>query len=367
MFKFLKEKIKSAIKGISKEVEEKAEEQVQEAIKKEPETIKEELKKEPIKTEEIIKPQTKEKIREIIEETPEEPKEKKSFATKLKEKITTKKISEKEFENLFWNLEVALMENNVAIEVIEKIKESLKMDLVNNPIEKKKVEEIIENSLKSSVKELFKESEFDLIQKIKDSDKPYVILFLGINGSGKTTSIAKVAHLLKVNKLSVVLAASDTFRAAAIDQLQSWGDKLDLKVIKHDYGADAAAVAFDAIKHAKAKKTDVVLIDTAGRMHSNTNLIDELKKIVKVSKPDLKLFVGESITGNDCIEQAKTFDNAVDIDGIILSKADVDEKGGTAISISYVTDKPILFLGTGQNLGDLEKFSVSKLMESLGW
>ena len=363
MFKFLKEKIKSAVKGMSRQVEEKAEDQVQEAIKKEPEPIKEK----PIKTEEIIKPETKEKIREIIEETPKEPEEKKSFATKLKEKITTKKISEKEFEDLFWNLEVALMENNVAIEVIEKIKESLKMDLVDNPIEKKKIEEIIENSLKSSIKELFKENEFDLIKKIKAADKPYIILFLGINGSGKTTSIAKVAHLLKANNLSVVLAASDTFRAAAIDQLQSWGDKLDLKVIKHDYGADAAAVAFDAIKHAKAKKTDVVLIDTAGRMHSNTNLIDELKKIVKVSNPDLKLFVGESITGNDCIEQAKTFDNAIDIDGIVLSKADVDEKGGTAISISYVTDKPILFLGTGQNLGDLERFSVSKLIESLGW
>jgi fused signal recognition particle receptor len=375
MFKFLKEKIKSAVRGISKEVEEKAEEETQEIIEKEPEVIPEpeEIIKEPeppkevkpvIKTEEIIKPETKDKIKEIIEE---KPKEKKSFATKLKEKITTKKISEKEFEDLFWNLEVALMENNVAIEVIEKIKESLKMDLVNNPIEKKKVEEIIENSLKNSVKELFKEGEFDLIKKIKASDKPYIILFLGINGSGKTTSIAKVAHLLKNNDLSVVLAASDTFRAAAIDQLQTWGDKLELKVIKHDYGADAAAVAFDAIKHAKAKKTDVVLIDTAGRMHSNVNLIDELKKIVKVSKPDLKLFVGESITGNDCIEQAKTFDNAVDIDGIVLSKADVDEKGGTAISISYVTDKPILFLGTGQNLGDLERFSVSKLMESLGW
>lgn len=356
MFKFLKEKIKTAVKGISKEVEEKAVEETQEVIKEEP------VKEEPIKTEEIIKPETKEKIESIIEK----PEERKSFASKIKERITTKKISAKEFEELFWNLEVALMENNVAIEVIEKIKESLKMDLVDNPIEKKKVEEIIENSLKNSIKDLFKKNETDLIKKIKKSDKPYVILFLGINGSGKTTTIAKVAHLLKANNLKVVLAASDTFRAAAIDQLQTWGDKLEVKVIKHDYGADAAAVAFDSIKHAKATKKDVVLIDTAGRMHSNVNLIDELKKVVKVSKPDLKIFVGESITGNDCIEQAKTFDDAVDLDGIILSKADVDEKGGTAISISYVTDKPILFLGTGQNLGDLEKFSVSKLMESLG-
>ncbi|MCD4759723.1 signal recognition particle-docking protein FtsY [archaeon] len=358
MFKFLKEKIKTAVKKISKEVEEKAVEETQEIIKEEPKAILE------LETKEIIKPETKEKIKEILDKPV---KEEKSFAAKIKEKITTKKISEKKFEELFWDLEVALMENNVAIEVIEKIKASLKLDLVDNPLEKRKVGEIIENSLKSTIKDLFENAEFDLIKKIKASDKPYTILFLGVNGSGKTTTIAKLAHYLKANNLKVVLAAADTFRAAAIDQLQTWGDKLDLKVIKHDYGADSAAVAFDAVKHAKAKKIDVVLIDTAGRMHSNTNLMDELKKVVKVSKPNLKVFVGESITGNDCIEQAKTFDTAVSLDGIVLSKADVDEKGGTAISISYVTDKPILFLGTGQNLGDLEKFSVSKLMEGLGF
>jgi len=361
MFKFLKEKLRSAVKSISKEVEEKAEEEIQEVIKEEPKIVEE-----PKKTEEIIKPEVKKRIKEIID-TPVVKEEKKSFASKLKERITTKKIGDKEFEDLFWNLELALMENNVAVEVIEKIKESLRMDIVNIPIEKRKIEEIIENSLKETIKELFKDPDFDLIRSIKDSEKPYVILLLGINGSGKTTTIAKLAHLLKYNNLKVVLAASDTFRAAAIDQLEIWGKKLDAKVIKHDYGADAAAVAFDSIKHAKAKNIDVVLIDTAGRMHSNTNLVDELKKIVKVSKPNLKIFIGESITGNDCIEQAKTFNKAVGLDGIILSKADVDEKGGTAISISYVIDKPIIYLGTGQQLGDLERFSVSKLMESLGW
>jgi len=357
MFKFLKSKIKGAVKSISKEVEEKAEEEIQEVIKEEP--VEEPPKP---KKKGFLEPELKEEIKEIVEEEP-----KKSLTAKIKERITTKKISEKEFEDLFWELEVALMENNVAIEVIEKIKEELKADLVNNPIEKKKVENIIENSLKETIQSLFKEPEIDLIKKIKASEKPYVILLLGVNGSGKTTSIAKLTHLLKANKLSVVLGAADTFRAAAIDQIENWGEKLDVKVIKHDYGADAAAVAFDTVKHAKSKKTDVVLIDTAGRMHSNVNLIDELKKIVKVSKPDLKIFVGESVTGNDCIEQAKKFDTAVGLDGIILSKADIDEKGGTSISISYVTDKPILFLGTGQELKDLERFNVAKLMESLGW
>ncbi len=362
MFKFLKEKLKNAVRGISKEVEEKAEEETQEIIKEEPEEIK--PKKEPAG---FLKPELKEEIKEIVTEKEVKPEPKKSFASKLKEKITTKKISEQEFEDLFWNLELVLLENNVAVEAIDKIKKSLKVELVDTPIEKRKIEQTIESSLKDTIKELFKEDSFDLIKKINSSEKPYVILFLGINGSGKTTTIAKLAHLLKSNNLKPVLAASDTFRAAAIDQLEEWSKKLDVKVIKHDYGADAAAVAFDAIKHAKSTKKDVVLIDTAGRMHSNQNLMDELKKVVKVSKPNLKIFVGESITGNDCIEQAQTFNKAVDIDGIILSKADVDEKGGTAISISYVTDKPILFLGTGQNLGDLEKFSVSKLMESLGW
>ncbi|MBT7238123.1 signal recognition particle-docking protein FtsY [Candidatus Woesearchaeota archaeon] len=310
----------------------------------------------------MIEKETKEKIEKIIEEKP-----KKSLASKIKEKITTKRISEKEFEELFWELELALLENNVAVEVIEKIKQELKVDLVDNPLEKNKIEDIIENSLKETIKDLFKEPDFNLIEKIKESEKPYVILLLGVNGSGKTTTVAKLTKLLQTNKLSVTLAAADTFRAAAIDQIQSWADKLDVKLIKHDYGADAAAVAFDAVKHAKAKKIDVVLIDTAGRMHSNINLRDELKKIVRIAKPDLKIFVGESITGNDCIEQATTFNEAVEIDGIILSKADIDEKGGTAISISHVTDKPILYLGTGQELKDIEKFNVSKLIENLGW
>ena len=167
-------------------------------------------------------------------------------------------------------------------------------------------------------------------------------------------------------KKSVVIAAADTFRAAAIDQLQLHADKLNIKMIKHDYGSDAAAVAFDAVKHAEAKKIDVVLIDTAGRIHSNINLMDEMKKIIRVAKPDLKIFIGESITGNDCTEQAKKFNEAIGIDGIILSKADIDEKGGAAISISYITGKPILYIGTGQEYKDIKEFNPEMIMENLG-
>jgi len=172
--------------------------------------------------------------------------------------------------------------------------------------------------------------------------------------------------MFQQNNLSVVMAAADTFRAAAIDQLQLHADKLGIKLIKHEYGSDAAAVAFDAVKHAEATKKDVVLIDTAGRLHSNVNLMDEMKKIIRVANPDLKIFIGESITGNDCVEQAKKFDEAVGIDGILLSKADVDEKGGAAISVSYVTKKPILYLGTGQEYEDLQAFDKNKLLASIG-
>ncbi|MFC1698313.1 signal recognition particle-docking protein FtsY, partial [Nanoarchaeota archaeon] len=196
-------------------------------------------------------------------------------------------------------------------------------------------------------------------------NKPFVICFVGVNGSGKTTSIAKFAHMLKENNFKSTIAASDTFRAAAIQQLEEHGKNLGIKVIKHDYGSDAAAVAFDAVKYAEAKELDVVLIDTAGRLHSNVNLMDEMKKIVRVAQPDFKIFVGESITGNDCVEQAKKFNEASELNGIILSKADIDEKGGAAISISYVTGKPILYLGVGQEYGDLEPFDKDKLLESI--
>ncbi len=162
------------------------------------------------------------------------------------------------------------------------------------------------------------------------------------------------------------MAAADTFRAAAIDQLQNHGDKIGVKVMKHEYGSDAAAVAYDAIEYAKSKGIDVVLIDTAGRTHSNVNLMDELKKIIRVANPDMKIFVGDSLTGNDMVEQAQKYAETTGIDGIMLAKADVDEKGGATISAAYVTKKPILFLGTGQEYGDLEEFDKDKIMKNLG-
>ena len=338
------------------------------------------------KTEESEQEEQKEEVsdKDIKEEKPEEEEKKqyeekieednnKGIFSKIKNVVATKKINDKKFEEMFWDLELALLENNVAVEVIEKIKKDLKISLVDKPLARGMIEKQITNTLKSSLNDILETEQFSIIDRIKENKKkepgekkPYIICFVGINGSGKTTTIAKIAHMLKEQGISCCLAAADTFRAAAIDQLAYHAEKIGVKIIKHEYGSDPAAVAFDAIKHAKAKNLDAVLIDTAGRIHSNVNLQDEMKKIIRVANPDLKIFVGESITGNDCIEQASKFNESINIDAIILSKADIDEKGGAAISISYVTQKPIIYLGTGQEYQDIEIFDKEKILSSIG-
>jgi len=346
--------------------------EVKKTVAEKPIKKTEEVPQEPIqeKTQHIEKEVVVEKENEpqpnvpLEQEIPTQEKQQGFFA-KIKETITTRRINESQFEELFWDLEVALLENNVAVEVIEKIKGDLKVQLVDKPIPRSSIASTIGSTLKSSIEDLLKTDSFDFMERIKEK-KPFVICFVGVNGSGKTTTIAKIAHMLQKKGMSVVIAAADTFRAAAIDQLQVHAEKLGVRLIKHDYGSDPAAVAFDAIKHAKSKNIDVVLIDTAGRMHSNINLTDEMKKIMRIAKPDLKIFVGESITGNDCVEQANHFNQAIGIDGIILAKADIDEKGGAAVSVSYVTQKPILFLGTGQGYDDIEKFEPEVILANLG-
>ncbi|MEN7982689.1 MAG: signal recognition particle-docking protein FtsY, partial [Nanoarchaeota archaeon] len=243
---------------------------------------------------------------------------------------------------------------------------------------KKEVESEIKDFFREIIEEILIEP-YDFADRVKNRKSdvgsqgseagkrdPYVILFCGINGTGKTTTVAKVADYLKGNNLSCVLAAGDTFRAASIEQLKTHGERLNIKVVAHEYGSDPASVGFDAIAYAKKNKIDCVLIDTAGRMHTSKNLLKEMEKIVKVCKPDLKIFVGESITGNDILEQVRSFDWAIGIDGIVLSKADIDEKGGTALSVGYVTKKPILYLGTGQEYDKFEVFDREKFIERLG-
>ena len=315
--------------------------------------------------EEVEQEETEE---ETEEETPEEEEteEKSGFFGKLRDAVTKRTLSTEKFDEIFWELELAMLENNVAVEVIEKIKNDLREELTTGKVSRLDLEGQVTTRLKQSIEELFDVPTFDMIDRIKKAPKPFKLCIIGVNGAGKTTTLAKIVKKLQDNDLSVVVAAADTFRAAAIQQLQEHCERLDVKMISQGYGADPAAVAFDAIKHAESKNIDVVLIDTAGRLHSNTNLMAELEKVVRVSKPDMKLFVGEATTGNDCVEQAKTFDELVGIDAIVLSKADVDEKGGAAISVSYVTGKPILYLGTGQNYEDLEEFDKEKVVGALG-
>jgi fused signal recognition particle receptor len=293
-----------------------------------------------------------------------------SFLKKVTSRISKVKITDEDFEIYAEELEMLLLENNVALEVAEKIVKELKEKLVGKELLKKEIEGEIKDSFKEIIENILIEP-FDLAEKIKEknsdqSKEPYVVLFCGINGTGKTTTIAKIADSLKKKNISCVLAAADTFRAASIEQIKKHGEKLEIKVIANEYGSDPASVGFDAIQYAKKNLINCVLIDTAGRMHTSKNLLNEIEKISRVCKPDTKIFVGESLTGNDAVEQVKSFDWAIGIDGIILTKADVDEKGGTALSVGFVTKKPILYLGTGQEYEAIEPFSKEKFIQMLG-
>lgn len=376
MFEALKKKLSSWL-GTAKEKKKKGAKKTskKEKSKKKSKEKKRKEKKSPIRiTEEIeeIKEKNNEKITEkieikeiILEKEVKEPK-KEGFFSRLFKKFSSAKITSETFEEIFSELEIILLENNVALEVVEKIREDLSKSLIGIEIKKTEIEQRITKSLKESILEVLIEPN-NLIEQIKSKKEgPFVILFFGINGSGKTTSIAKLAHKLKKESISVIMAAADTFRAASIEQLQTHGKNLGIEVISKEYGSDPAAVAFEAIQQAKKNNIRAVLIDTAGRMYTKQNLMKEMEKIVRVSKPDLKIFVGESITGNDAVEQAKTFNETAGIDGIILSKADVDEKAGTILSVSYVTKKPIYYLGTGQEYKDIQDFKKSNVLKNLG-
>ena len=378
----IEEAVEKPKEKISRKEKKKTEKQIKKKNEKkkvfekiDEENIDEKLKKE-VSKEKYVEPEKEfnngmemfqpepEKTLEKIKEISKEPeKEKKHF---FKDIFSGKKrISSEEFESYSEDLEMILLENNVALEVAEKIIYELKEKIVGKDIEKKEIENLIKKSLKEIIENVLVKP-FDIVKEIEEKKSPYVIIFCGINGAGKTTTIAKFANLLKTKKISSVLAAGDTFRAASIEQLNQHGEKLNLKVISHEYGSDPAAVGFDAVKYAEKNKIKAVLIDTAGRMHTATNLLKEMEKIKRVCKPDRVIFLGESITGNDSVDQVKAFDDTIGIDGIILSKADIDEKGGTALSVGYITKKPIIYLGTGQEYKDFEKFDKEKFIEKLG-
>lgn len=277
-----------------------------------------------------------------------------------------KKIKEGSLDDFLWDLEIVLMEADVALPVVEEIKNGVKENLSGKKYNRSfDLEEVVELAIKDSIRDVLKLNEFDFDAWVKEQQKPFSVMFVGINGTGKTTAIAKIANRLMKNDMTVVLAAGDTFRAGAIEQLTIHADRLGCKIVKHTQDADPAAVAYDAIEHAKAKRKDAVLIDTAGRMQTNSNLIDEMKKIVRVAKPELKIFVGDSLAGNDAVEQARVFDDAIGIDAVILTKIDADSKGGAALSIAHTIGKPIAFVCNGQEYGDIIKFDADWMLDRL--
>lgn len=281
------------------------------------------------------------------------------------EKKPSRMISDDRLDDLLWDLEVGLLEADVAYSVIESIKKDIKEELRNAHVERGKIGEVVENVLKNAIAHVLKASELDFIDFVKKKDKPVVIMFVGVNGSGKTLAIGKIATLLKKHGYSCVMAAGDTFRAGAIEQLNIHAGNVGVKIIKHGPGADPAAVAFDAIDHARAKHKDVVLVDTAGRVQTNINLMDEMAKIKRVAKPDLIVFVGDALSGNDAVEQAKRFNEVVGIDGVILTKVDTDAKGGSALSVAYTIGKPLLFIGLGQGYEDQVPFDPQWMIDNI--
>ncbi len=276
------------------------------------------------------------------------------------------RIKESKIEDILWDLKLSLLEADVALPVVEEIQEEVKEELIGRKISRKyELEDVVEASLKQAVKTALKTEEINFDKKVKKARKPFSIMFVGVNGTGKTTTIAKIAQRLQDQGYSSVLAASDTFRAGALEQIQEHGDNLGIKVIKHSKGSDPAAVAYDALEHAEARGKDIVLIDTAGRMQTNKNLMNEMEKIKRVAEPDMIIFVGDALAGSDAVEQAKEFEKSVGIDGVVLTKIDADAKGGAAISIGHAVGKPMLFVGTGEDYENLVEFDEEWMINRL--
>jgi len=284
--------------------------------------------------------------------------------------VREKELTEAQLDDVVFNFQLSLIESDVAQSVAEGLTREIQKSLAGTRIDRSAdTSEIVGERLETTLKEAFdKAGTVNLLDNIREKKKvgePYVILFLGINGTGKTTTISKVASYLKKNGVSVVCAAGDTHRPGAIEQLTEHADRLSMKVVSQRYGADPAAVGRDGILYAKAHHIDCLLIDSAGRMQTNQNLMEEMSKIVRVVKPDFKMFIADALTGNDAVSQAELFNQHVGFDGVILTKADADVRGGAALSIVYSTTKPVLFLGVGQGYDDLVPFDTQKFLDSL--
>ncbi len=294
----------------------------------------------------------------------------KSGLSRLVNKATTTELKAEKLRPVLSDFKLSLIENDVAFPVAERICDEMEKRL--GGVQVKRLEDrkkLVEANLREVLLEtMLTNDEIDLLMAIEEKQKkgePYIIVFVGINGTGKTTTIAKLAQFLMRKGYSVVLSCSDTYRAGSIEQLEEHAKRLGVRMIKHKYGGDPAAVAYDTVNHAKAHGTNVVLIDTAGRIQTNRNLMNELAKIKRIVNPDMTILTVDSLTGNDAVMQAEEFHKSVGIDATILTKVDADVKGGSALSVTYVTKKPVLFIGIGQNYDDLEKFEPEKFVEMI--
>ena len=288
----------------------------------------------------------------------------------LYDKITKSELRGKDLDKVLDEFHMTLLESDVALPAADYIRDQLKLRIeqleftrFSDP--RGQVRGILQEILLSVLEKPGQVDFFRLVEEKKKKGEQLIVVFVGVNGTGKTTSIAKLAHILQKKRYSVILAAGDTYRAGSIQQLEEHARRIGVKTIKHDYGADAAAVAFDAVNYARAHGVNVVLIDTAGRMQTNKNLLEEMRKIVRVTKPDLTVLVVDALTGNDALEQGKVFGEAVKIDGIILAKLDADVKGGSSISLSYILGRPVLLVGTGQGYDDLETFQAKEIVRNM--
>jgi len=285
-------------------------------------------------------------------------------------KISETELKPESLRSVLWDFKLSLVENDVAMVVADHICEEIEKRLTGQRVNrlgdrKKIVKETLQTVLRETLEPPHQVDLLEILENKRKLKEPCAIVFVGINGTGKTTTIAKVAQLLLKKKYSVVLAGSDTFRAGSIEQLEIHAKRLGIHLIKHQYGADAAAVAFDAVQYARTHGINAVLVDTAGRMQTNRNLLAEMEKIIRVVKPDLVLFVGDALAGNDAVFQAEEFNKSVRIDGSVLTKIDADAKGGAAVSIAYVTKKPIIYVGTGQTYDDLEIFKPEAIVNRI--
>ncbi|MDK6028528.1 signal recognition particle-docking protein FtsY [Ignisphaera sp. 4213-co] len=292
------------------------------------------------------------------------------FAQQISEAILYRTLSEKEIDEYCNNLFIQLIESDVAYDVAEKIVNEIKQQLMGKKIRrgddaKNYIDTAVEKSLEEMLKGVGTFKLMNFVKSVLAKEKPVKIMFMGVNGVGKTTTIAKIAHILKTNGFKVVVAAADTFRAGAQEQLKKHAERIGVTFIGGRYGSDPAAIAFDAIVYAQKNNFDVVLIDTAGRMHVDIDLMNELRKVARVVKPHLKLLVLDALTGNDALEQLKGFEEAVGVDVVVLTKVDADANGGAALTTIIGVGKPIAYLGVGQGYNDLIEYDPAIVLKML--